>query len=70
MNEEQKDSTQKKKVLGRNILIGGCILFGMSVLGGMAGGGITVSLLVTKALTYAVAGAIIYGIIRGFQAIK
>ncbi len=63
-------NAQEKKTLGRNLLIGGSLLFGASVLGGMAGGGISADLLVTRALTIALAGAIIYGVIRGFQALK
>lgn len=66
----QQDGNQKKRHLGRTFLLVWCIAMGASILGAMAGGGITAEMLITKAITYAIAGGIVVGIIAAFRALK
>ena len=61
---------QRMSKLGRILLISFCIAMGATVLGGMAGGGISAEQFLVKAFQYAIAGGIIFAIVRAFQTLK
>ena len=68
--QEAPTLPQRKSKLGQNVLIGFGILMGASIIGGMAGGGISAEFIIVKAFTYAIIGGIFFGIVKAFKAMK
>lgn len=60
----------RKSKLGRILLISFCTVMGATILGAMAGDGVSTELILVKTFQYAIAGVIIYAIVKAFQALK